>query len=116
MSRTPPHDAEARLTLLRTEDGGKQNSVTSDYRPQFHYDGRDWDARHFYPDVERVNPGDTVRVILSFLSPAEHFGKLTVGSAFLIREGHKIVGYGAITKLVELEASAKRELERKDAL
>jgi translation elongation factor EF-Tu-like GTPase len=108
MNRTPPHDAEARLTFLRTEDGGKQHSVTSDYRPQFHYDGRDWDARHFYPDVERVNPGDTVRVILSFLSPAQHIGKLAVGSPFVIREGQKIVGYGAITKLIELETSAER--------
>ena len=116
MAPTVAHDAEARLTLLSTEEGGKQNPVFSDYRPQFHYDGHDWDALHIYPDVDRVNPGDTVRVILSFLSPAAHFGKLTVGTPFLIREGRKIVGYGAITKLLELESSAKRDLERKNAV
>ena len=106
------HDAEAILTLLPTEHGGRRGPAFSNYRPQFYYDGRDWDAPHMYPDVERVNPGDTVRVILSFVSPEQHFGKLKVGSPFLIREGQKIVGYGAITKLLELEASAKRVGER----
>jgi len=116
MAPTITNDAEARLTLLSTEEGGRLNPVFSDYRPQFHYDGHDWDALHLYPDVERVNPGDTVRVILSFMSPAAHFGKLAVGTPFLIREGRQIVGYGAITKLLELEASAKQDIERKNAV
>jgi hypothetical protein len=65
-----------------------------------------------YPDVESVNPGETVRAILSFLSPDQHLGKLNVGSPFLVREGRKVVGYGAITRLVELEASAARAKAR----
>jgi translation elongation factor EF-Tu-like GTPase len=112
MSAHLPHDAEAVLTFLPTEHGGRSGAVSSNYRPQFYYDGRDWDAPHTYPDVESVKPGDTVRVVLSFLSPDQHFGKLNVGTPFLIREGQKIVGYGAITKLMELEASAKRAWER----
>jgi translation elongation factor EF-Tu-like GTPase len=106
------HDAEAILTFLPTEHGGRRGPAFSNYRPQFYYDGGDWDAHHTYPDVERVNPGDTVRVILSFLSPDQHIGRLRVGSPFLIREGQRIVGYGAITKLIELETSAMRARER----
>lgn len=103
-----PEDVEAVRTLLPTEHGGRSTPVMSDYRPQFYYNGHDWDARHAYPDVDRVNPGDTVRVILGFMSPDEHFGRLQVGSPFLIREGQKIVGYGAITRILELERSASR--------
>lgn len=112
MSVRRPHDAEAILTFLPTDDGGRSDPVFSDYRPQFYYDSCDWDAPHTYPDVESVKPGETVRVILSFLSPDQHVGKLNVGTPFLIREGRKIVGYGAITKLVELEESARKARER----
>jgi translation elongation factor EF-Tu-like GTPase len=113
MSTNLPHDAEAILTFLPTQDGGRSTPVRSDYRPQFYYDGHDWDAAHTYPDVECVNPGNTVRVILSFLRPDAHLGRLQVGTAFLIREGRKIVGYGSISKLVDLEASANSAIARR---
>lgn len=112
MSARLPRDAEAILTFLPTEDGGRSGPVFSDYRPQFYYDGHDRDASHTYPDVESVKPGETVRVILSFLSPDQHVGKLNIGTPFLIREGRTIVGYGAITKLVELEESARKARQR----
>ena len=108
MSNAMPTDVEAVVTYLRPEDGGRSQPAFSSYRPQFHYDGRDWDASHVYPDVEQVAPGETARVFLSFLSPEAHVGKLHVGSPFLLREGRRIIGYGAITKLVELEESARR--------
>ena len=41
-------DIEAVITFLRTEDGGKTRPVYSGYRPQFYYDGEDWDAEHTY--------------------------------------------------------------------
>ena len=106
MSNEPPKDAEAVVTYLRPEDGGRSQPAFSSYRPQFHYNGHDWDASHFYPDVESVAPGETARVLLSFLSPASHVGRLRVGSPFLLREGRRIVGYGAITKLLALEEAA----------
>ena len=80
----------------------------SEYRPQFYYAGHDWDAVHTYPDVAEVHPGETVRAFMSFLSPGEHLGKVYEGMPFLIREGARIVGYGSIVKIVELEASAER--------
>ena len=107
MNKPIPEDVEATVTFLPTAHGGKSLSVSTGYRPQFYYNGHDWDARHIYPDVDRVNPGDTVRVILGFMSPDEHLGKLKVGSPFLIREGQRILGYGAITRILNLEASAE---------
>jgi hypothetical protein len=57
-----------------------------------------------------VNPGDTVRAFLAFLSPGSHLGKLQPGKAFLIREGQRVVGYGSVTRVIDLEASAKNAL------
>ena len=61
-----------------------------------------------YPDVERVNPGDTVRAYLTFMSPEMHAGKICAGTIFLLREGHKTVGYGRVTQVLELEQSSQR--------
>jgi translation elongation factor EF-Tu-like GTPase len=103
-----PHDIEAEIYFLTTEEGGRLGPAFDDYRPQFFYDGHDWDARHLYPDVKQVNPGETVRAYLGFMSPAEHLGKIFVNMPFQIREGARIVGKGKVTKIIELEESAKR--------
>lgn len=101
-------DVEAEITLLPTEHGGRASAVQSGYRPQFYYDGHDWDAIHSYPDGPEVRPGDTARVYLSFLSPNEHVGRLHAGKVFLLREGNRVVGYGTITRIVDLAVSVKR--------
>ncbi len=106
----PTYDIEAIVTFLPTEHGGRKGYALSGYRSQFYYDGHDWDAAQHYPDVERVEPGQTVRVLLQFISPDAHVGKLKPGSAFLIREGHKIVGYGAVARILSLEESAREVL------
>lgn len=100
-------DIECEVTYIPTEAGGRKKPAFSGYRPQFYYDGHDWDAIQNYPDVEQVNPGDTVRVIFTFLSPDQHFGKIEPGTLFLIREGTRTVGYGKVTKILDLEKSAK---------
>jgi len=93
-----PRDIEAEIYFLTTEEGGRKGPAFNDYRPQFYYNGHDWDAPHEYPDVQQVNPGDTVRAYLAFLSPHEHVGKVHVGMEFLIREGTRTVGKGKVTK------------------
>jgi translation elongation factor EF-Tu-like GTPase len=107
-----PKDIEAEIYFLTPEEGGRNKPAYDDYRPQFYYDGYDWDARHIYPDVGKASPGDTVRAYLGFLSPQEHYGKVYVGMEFLIREGGKTVGTGKVVKIIELEQSAKRSTNR----
>jgi translation elongation factor EF-Tu-like GTPase len=111
----PARDIEVQMTFLPTDAGGRLGPVFRDYRPQFHYAGADWDARHEYPDVAQVNPGDTVRAYLAFLSPAEHAGRIQVGMPFLIREGLKTVAYGVVTRVLELEESARAAHSRDGA-
>ena len=99
-------DVEVEITYLPPEHGGRTLPVWSGYRPQFYYLGHDWDAHHEYPDAEQVQPGQTARAYLTCLSPAEHAGKITVGMPFLIREGNRVVGYGSVRRILDLEDAA----------
>jgi translation elongation factor EF-Tu-like GTPase len=101
------YDIEAQITFTRTEDGGRRGPARSGYRPQFYYDGHDWDAVQDYGPVEWVFPGQTVTAYLSFLSPECHVGRLYPGKAFLLREGQRTVGQGVVTQLLQLEAHAQ---------
>lgn len=93
---------EAEIRFLTAEEGGKSKPARSGYRPQFHYGGRDWDAVHEYPDTSEVMPGQTARALLSFLSPDEHRGRISVGMPFEIREGQRVVGRGTVTRVLAL--------------
>ena len=106
--RDLPKDLEVDVIFLPASAGGRQSPVSSGYRPQFHYDGNDWDAVQTYPEVEQVNPGDAVRAFLTFANPEMHVGKIGVGTMFLLREGHRTVGYGRVRQVLELEQSAER--------
>ena len=103
-----PKDIEANIYFLTTDEGGRHSGVFDGYRPQFYYDGYDWDAFHEYPDGRYVNPGETARVYLSFLRPHVHVGKVYEGMEFLIREGSRTVGKGQVVKIIDLLESAKK--------
>ncbi|HST03284.1 MAG TPA: elongation factor Tu [Chloroflexia bacterium] len=108
--KLPPEEQDIEVTLyyLTREEGGRKKPAFSGYRPQFHYSGRDWDAVHSYPDVEFVQPGQSARAYLSFLSPECHVGRLQPGTEFLVREGQRVVARGVVTRILNLEESAKR--------
>lgn len=100
-------DLEVQITFLKTEEGGRRTPARNGYRPQFYYDGTDWDAVHTYPDKELVYPGETVRAYLSFLTPENHIGKLYPGMTFQCREGQRVIANGVVLKILELESPAK---------
>ena len=104
----PPRDIEAEITFLPTREGGRSGPATSGYRPQFHYEGRDWDAVHEYPDKQWVGPGETTRAFLAFLSPSQHVGRLSPGTKFQLREGQRVIGVGVVTRVLDLEDSARK--------
>ena len=112
-----PPDIEAEITFLTSEEGGRSTPAFSGYRPQFYYDEQDWDAQHDYIGVSEVYPGQTVTTHLTFASPHYQLGKLHPGKEFLIREGQKVVACGEVTKILNLENSAKaaeaREAKRR---
>ncbi len=99
-------DVEVDLIFLPTEHGGRRGPARGGYRAQFYCGGRDWDAEHEYPDVPQVTPGETGRAFLTLLSPERLVGKVRPGMPFLIREGQRVVGYGCVRRLLNLERSA----------
>jgi elongation factor Tu len=112
---THPPDIEAEITFVPTAEGGRRTSVLSGYRPQFFFDGFDFDADHEYPDVESVAPGQTARAYLRFFSPDYILGKISAGSEFVIREGHRVVAHGRVIKILHLaESAARRRSKRQD--
>ena len=103
-----PPDIEAEITFVPSEQGGRSTPAFSGYRPQFYYDGHDWDADQEYPDVESALPGQTVRVLLRFASPDAHVGPVRPGMEFQVREGARVVALGRVTKILHLDESAVR--------
>jgi len=107
-----PPDIEAEITFLTPEEGGRKTPAYSGYRPQFYYDGNHWDARQDYVGVSEVYPGQTVTTELTFANPHYQLGKLYPGKEFLVYEGHIIVARGKVTKILNLENSAKEAKAR----
>jgi translation elongation factor EF-Tu-like GTPase len=107
-------DLQASITLVPTEEGGRSTPIYArcKYRPQVYYDDAYWDAALELSDVEEIHPGQSGQVFLSFLRPEQHFGRLVVGSEFLLREGIKVVARCVVTSLLNLETSALMARER----
>jgi translation elongation factor EF-Tu-like GTPase len=102
-----PRDVEVEFEELDTAHGGRTHPLVTGSRPQFYYLGGDWDC-----NVEIISTGNPqsrvgVRAYLAFLSPHKHLGRLHEGSPFLLREGHRTVGFGIVTRVVDLEESAR---------
>jgi translation elongation factor EF-Tu-like GTPase len=94
-------NVEVEVTLIPTAQGGRNSWVASGYRPQFRYAGQDWDAEFTF-EVSRVQPGETAKAVVRFLSPEAHRGVLAEGTTFELREGVRVVGHGTVTKLLAL--------------
>ena len=108
-----PPDIEAEIEFVPTDQGGRARPAFSGYRAQFYYGGHDWDVLQEYPDVESVLPGQTARVLLRFLSPEAHVGRIFPDMEFQLREGSRVVARGRITKILHLEESAERVKAKK---
>lgn len=107
--KPPPHrrppgppDLEASITYLTTEAGGRKLPIASGYRPNhdFGLKGELNDAQHEYPDVEWVQPGQTVRSLLWLLVPERQPGRFYPGLSFAVREGPRVVGHGKVLSVL----------------
>lgn len=100
-------DIAVELILLPTEQGGRRIPVDQGYRPFFYYNNSDWEALYEYEISGVVPQARPIVARLTFRNPQDHWGKLFVGMPFLLRESNHVVGYGRVTALLDLEASAR---------
>jgi|ERR1700690_2866745 translation elongation factor EF-Tu-like GTPase len=101
-----PKDIEAEIIFVLPEDGGRKNPIMSGLRPQFHYDGRDWDGVMHFDTEEHMPKGIPIIMYFAFISPESHLGKLLPGKEFQLWDGPKVIGNGRILRLIDLEESA----------
>jgi len=94
----------ARVSLLRTEDGGRKGPFTKSYRPNHNFGGPD--DRIFYvgqievPDGTWVYPGETRELEIAFLNVSGLSALLRVGRTWRIQEGPKHVATGEVLVLL----------------
>jgi len=103
------HFIEGTVRYLTVEEGGRTKPIFSGYRGQFHYADDPvlvFDGFQYFPDYrddDSVPLGATVRTHIGFLKERwndYHSKRMSVGSAFQIQEGTKVVGRGTVTGLV----------------
>lgn len=102
-------DIEAEVRFLTTLEGGRNSAVSSNYRPD-HKMGETGmlnGAQRFFPDLEWVQLGATVRSLMIFTVPEYQFGKPSEGLEFTIQEGNKIVGTGRVAKVLNAAMRAE---------
>jgi elongation factor Tu len=97
-SITPHTTFEAKVYVLKKEEGGRHTPFFQGYRPQFYIRTMDVTGDVELPEgVEMVMPGDNVNLQVKLIVPVA----LDEGSRFAIREGGRTVGAGVITKILE---------------
>jgi elongation factor Tu len=97
-SITPHTKFNAKVYVLKKEEGGRHSAFFNGYRPQFYIRTMDVTGNVELPSgVEMVLPGDNVDLTVTLIVPVA----LEQGSKFAIREGGLTVGAGVITKIIE---------------
>ena len=95
---------EAEVTLYKTEDGGKESSITKSYRPNHNFD---WpqNKRMFIGQIELkedewMNPGETKILNITFMDAKGLREVLAIGRTWKIQEGSHIVGEATVKYIV----------------
>ncbi len=95
---TPHTDFEARVYILKKEEGGRHTAFFDNYRPQFYIRTTDVTGVVTLPEgKEMVLPGDDTEMSVALIHPIA----LEEGQRFAIREGGRTVGAGQVTKIIK---------------
>lgn len=87
---------EADIYVLSKEEGGKQTSIFSNYRPRFIFRTVDISGNIELSDgIDSINPGENSSVTVELFTSVA----LEVGTEFSFKENGRVVGTGVVTKL-----------------
>ena len=94
---------EARLTMRRTEDGGRKSPIRSGYRPNWWLSGETGDVwaggTLELIGTEKLAPGETALVRIYPFVP-DVWSLLQAGSSLEMCEGPALIGKGLVTRVV----------------
>jgi elongation factor Tu len=95
-SITPHRNFEAKIYVLKKEEGGRHTPFFNGYRPQFYFRTTDVTGSCTLPaGTEMCMPGDDATVDVVLITPIA----MDEGLRFAIREGGRTVGAGRVTKI-----------------
>ncbi|MCP4700625.1 MAG: elongation factor Tu, partial [Gammaproteobacteria bacterium] len=95
---TPHTHFEAKIYVLKKEEGGRHTPFFNGYRPQFYFRTTDvTGACDLEEGVEMVMPGDDVNMTVKLIVPIA----MEEGLRFAVREGGRTVGAGVVAKIIE---------------
>ncbi len=111
------YDLEVELTLFTVEAGGREAGLVSGtWHDHFALDGFVFIARYDLLDRERLLPGETGHVFVSFpYHPEALVGHLQPGKSFVLDAGFHPIGQGRIIALLDFEQHVKEFLEAEAA-
>ena len=95
-----PIVVRARVSMISTENGGRQGPFTKGFRPNHNFGGSD--DRSFYvgqievAEDEWVYPGETRELPITFLNARGLSELLTPGRTWRIQEGAKLIGTAVV--------------------
>jgi translation elongation factor EF-Tu-like GTPase len=94
----------ARVRVVSTEEGGKQQPFTARYRPNHNF-GSSRNRQFFVGQVEVaegdwVHPGETRDLVITFLNVVELSELLKVGRVWRMQEGSKLVAMAEVLVLL----------------
>ena len=91
----------ATVHLLCPQEGGRQSFIVSGYRPHIHFGNEVYaDGAIMFSDGEKLFPGDTCNVTITFPKPEYVKEYLRIGTTFAIHEGPHKIGEGEIVSLL----------------
>jgi elongation factor Tu len=97
-SMQPHTEFDARVYVLKREEGGRHKPFFKGYRPQFYMRTTDVTGTiELAEGVEMVMPGDEVDFKATLIQPVA----LEEGMRFAIREGGRTIGAGLVTKIIK---------------
>jgi len=97
-SINPHRNFEARIYVLKKEEGGRHTPFFAGYRPQFYFRTTDVTGMTTLPaEVQMVMPGDDVFLTIQLISPIA----MEEGLRFAVREGGRTVGAGVVSKILD---------------
>lgn len=91
------HRFTATLHALTAAEGGRRAGFAADYRPQFYVRTTDVSGGMDLLGRTRVDPGDTVEVVVELGKPIA----LEPGLGFAVREGGRTVAAGTVGAVLD---------------
>jgi len=95
-------DFIARVTYLKTDQGGRKGYAASGYRPHVKFDGRIelTSGEQIFIDKDKVFPGEIVAAEIRILGVDFFKNYLFVGQHFEVAEASHLVGHGEILEVI----------------